>query len=70
MVSETQGIEVRGRVIVEVRVVVIDGTILGADIDNVDGTTLGYSIGDGREMGYLHWPNRLRRSVIALSWLL
>ena len=52
---ETRGIEIRGCV------------IMGGEVGGVDGNTHRAGKGDGRAMVSLHCPNRLWRSVIALS---
>ena len=44
------------------------GTTLGAEVCSDDGITLGYGTWDERAMKYFHWPNKSRRSMIALIW--
>ena len=41
---------------------------MGEEVDGIDGFTLGCVTGNAIEIVSLHWPNRLRRFVIASIW--
>ena len=58
MGSETQGIEVRGRVIIGGEVGDVVGKTLESEVGGFYVTTLGYGTGYGIAMEYLHCPNR------------
>ena len=55
---ETQGIEVRGCI------------IMRGKVGGVDGTNFGSGTGDVRGMEFLYCSNRLQRYVIASRWVL